>query len=304
MALRGASVAPLESGFIDAVRDVLRSLGLTDEPPQAGGALRDAWEARAAILRLAEESPGGDDAARLHRRAAGEGEGSARARHADGHPRDPARGEGTRVGPRAPSRRRRGPAADQLRDDVRAGRRRAAAGLRRHHAGRANAVDVVVARNAGAAAVAVPARDRHRHSACGRWARIERCSESARSVSEWQRGALPPGLADQPRGHERRLDHHRAGSPPARAARAAARPGAARPGRHRGGARRGTRGTACVRARTNGPTSAPDAGEHEWDVRDVAAHQRGDAPRLDDMVRQHDHGTRSPRLVPPALRTR
>lgn len=59
MALRGASVAPLESGFVDAVRDVLRSLGLTDEPPQAGGALRDAWEARSAILRLAEESPPG-----------------------------------------------------------------------------------------------------------------------------------------------------------------------------------------------------------------------------------------------------
>ena len=59
MALRGASVAPLESGFLDAVRDVLRSLGLTDDPPQAGGALRDAWEARAALLRLAEESPAG-----------------------------------------------------------------------------------------------------------------------------------------------------------------------------------------------------------------------------------------------------
>ncbi len=59
MALRGASVAPLESGFIDTVRDVLRSLGLTDEPPQAGGALRDAWEARAALLRLAQEAPPG-----------------------------------------------------------------------------------------------------------------------------------------------------------------------------------------------------------------------------------------------------
>ncbi|WP_243074591.1 ATP-dependent helicase [Microbacterium sp. SS28] len=59
MALRGASVAPLESGFLGAVRDVLRSLGLTEEPPQAGGALRDAWEARAAILRLAEEAPQG-----------------------------------------------------------------------------------------------------------------------------------------------------------------------------------------------------------------------------------------------------
>jgi DNA helicase-2/ATP-dependent DNA helicase PcrA len=59
MALRGASVAPIEGGFVDTVRDVLRSLGLTDEPPQAGGALRDAWELRAALLRLAEEAPPG-----------------------------------------------------------------------------------------------------------------------------------------------------------------------------------------------------------------------------------------------------
>jgi DNA helicase-2/ATP-dependent DNA helicase PcrA len=59
MALRGASVAPMESGFVDSVRDVLRSLGLTDDPPTAGGALRDAWEARSALLRLAEESPPG-----------------------------------------------------------------------------------------------------------------------------------------------------------------------------------------------------------------------------------------------------
>ncbi|MGN8553654.1 UNVERIFIED_CONTAM: ATP-dependent helicase [Microbacterium sp. SLM126] len=59
MALRAASVAPIESGFVDTVRDVLRSLGLTDEPPQAGGALRDAWELRAALLRLAEEAPPG-----------------------------------------------------------------------------------------------------------------------------------------------------------------------------------------------------------------------------------------------------
>ncbi len=59
MALRGASVAPVESGFVAAVRDVLRSVGLTDDPPPAGGALRDAWEARAAVLRLAEEAPDG-----------------------------------------------------------------------------------------------------------------------------------------------------------------------------------------------------------------------------------------------------
>ncbi|MFT4307258.1 MAG: ATP-dependent helicase [Microbacterium sp.] len=59
VALRGASVAPQERGFRDSVRDVLRSLGLTDEPPQAGGALRDQWEARRALLRLAEEQPDG-----------------------------------------------------------------------------------------------------------------------------------------------------------------------------------------------------------------------------------------------------
>lgn len=57
LALRGAAVAPLETTFVAAVRDVLRSLGLTDEPPPAGGALRDAWEARSALLRLAEEAP-------------------------------------------------------------------------------------------------------------------------------------------------------------------------------------------------------------------------------------------------------
>lgn len=59
MALRGASVAPMQGGLVDTVRGVLRSLGLTDEPPPAGGALRDAWEARAALLRLAEEAPDG-----------------------------------------------------------------------------------------------------------------------------------------------------------------------------------------------------------------------------------------------------
>lgn len=61
MALRAASVAPLDTGFLATVRDVLRSVGLTDEPPAAGGALREAWEARAALLRLAEEAPEGTD---------------------------------------------------------------------------------------------------------------------------------------------------------------------------------------------------------------------------------------------------
>ncbi|MGO1920477.1 MAG: ATP-dependent helicase, partial [Microbacterium sp.] len=58
LALRGASVAPTERGFLPNVRRVLRELGLTDEPPAAGGAQRDGWEARRAILRLAEQAPG------------------------------------------------------------------------------------------------------------------------------------------------------------------------------------------------------------------------------------------------------
>ena len=56
-ALRAAAVAPSERGFLPDVRTVLREMGLTDEPPPAGGALRDAWEARAALLRLAEGAP-------------------------------------------------------------------------------------------------------------------------------------------------------------------------------------------------------------------------------------------------------
>src|SRR5690606_37433319 len=59
LALRGAAVAPTDAGFLASVRDVLRSLGLTDEPPAAGGAQRDGWEARRAILRLAEEAEPG-----------------------------------------------------------------------------------------------------------------------------------------------------------------------------------------------------------------------------------------------------
>lgn len=57
LALRGAAVAPTDLGFLPTVRDVLRGLGLTEEPPAAGGAQRDGWEARRAILRLAEEAP-------------------------------------------------------------------------------------------------------------------------------------------------------------------------------------------------------------------------------------------------------
>ncbi|MFB4352975.1 ATP-dependent helicase [Microbacterium sp. LS_15] len=56
LALRAAAVAPSEHGFLPGVQRVLRELGLSDEPPAAGGAQRDGWEARRAILRLAEEA--------------------------------------------------------------------------------------------------------------------------------------------------------------------------------------------------------------------------------------------------------
>jgi len=59
LALRGAAVAPTEQGFLPAVRDVLRGLGFTDDPPEAGGALRDGWEARRALLQLAEDAEPG-----------------------------------------------------------------------------------------------------------------------------------------------------------------------------------------------------------------------------------------------------
>ncbi len=59
MALRGASVAPTSGDLVADVRAVLASLGLTEDPPAAGGPLRDAWEARAALLRLAEEAGAG-----------------------------------------------------------------------------------------------------------------------------------------------------------------------------------------------------------------------------------------------------
>jgi len=59
LALRGASVAPTERDFLANVHKVMRELGLSDDPPTAGGAQRDGWEARRAIVQLAEEAPAG-----------------------------------------------------------------------------------------------------------------------------------------------------------------------------------------------------------------------------------------------------
>lgn len=59
MALRGAAVAAVHGSLADTVRDVLRSIGHADDPPPAGGAQRDSWEARASLQRLADEAPEG-----------------------------------------------------------------------------------------------------------------------------------------------------------------------------------------------------------------------------------------------------
>lgn len=55
LALRGAAVAPLETDFLTTVRETLRAMGLTAQPPNGPGAVREAWDARAALYRLAEE---------------------------------------------------------------------------------------------------------------------------------------------------------------------------------------------------------------------------------------------------------
>ncbi len=55
LSLRAAAVAPLETDLLTTVRETLRALGLTAEPPTVPGAIRDAWDARAAIYRVAEE---------------------------------------------------------------------------------------------------------------------------------------------------------------------------------------------------------------------------------------------------------
>lgn len=59
LVLRGEAVAGGSGDLVRVVRDLLRSRGFTDAPPPASGALRDAWEARASLLRLAEAAPPG-----------------------------------------------------------------------------------------------------------------------------------------------------------------------------------------------------------------------------------------------------
>ncbi len=56
LALRAAAVAPGTSEFLPEVRNILQQIGFSEEPPATGGAVREAWEARRAILSLAEEA--------------------------------------------------------------------------------------------------------------------------------------------------------------------------------------------------------------------------------------------------------
>lgn len=56
LALRAASVALSGTDFLPEVRKVLEQLGHTEQPPATGGAVREVWEARRAILQMAEDS--------------------------------------------------------------------------------------------------------------------------------------------------------------------------------------------------------------------------------------------------------
>ncbi|PPF88211.1 ATP-dependent DNA helicase [Subtercola sp. Z020] len=57
MSLRAASVSISGEPLFKSVSDVLRSLGWSQSPPEARGAVRDRWEALNAIMSLAEQQP-------------------------------------------------------------------------------------------------------------------------------------------------------------------------------------------------------------------------------------------------------
>jgi Superfamily I DNA and RNA helicases len=59
MTLRGASVSVMGEPLFKSVSDVLRSLGWSEQPPQARGAVRDRWEALNAIMGLADQAAPG-----------------------------------------------------------------------------------------------------------------------------------------------------------------------------------------------------------------------------------------------------
>jgi DNA helicase-2/ATP-dependent DNA helicase PcrA len=59
MSLRAASVSIAGEPLFKSVSDVLRSLGWTQEPPDARGAVRDRWESLNAIMGLVDLAPAG-----------------------------------------------------------------------------------------------------------------------------------------------------------------------------------------------------------------------------------------------------
>ena len=56
MLLRGASVNTASEPLFKTVSDVLRSIGWSQDPPDARGAVRDRWESLNALMRIAEEA--------------------------------------------------------------------------------------------------------------------------------------------------------------------------------------------------------------------------------------------------------
>ena len=59
MMFKGASVSIVGEPLFKTVSDVLRSLGWTQEAPEARGAVRDRWESLNALMGLAEQTPAG-----------------------------------------------------------------------------------------------------------------------------------------------------------------------------------------------------------------------------------------------------
>lgn len=78
MMLKGATIVKTEEALFKTVSDVLRSLGWTQEPPQARGAIRSRWESLNTLMLLAEEQPVGtglvEFVAELLERSAGQHE--------------------------------------------------------------------------------------------------------------------------------------------------------------------------------------------------------------------------------------
>jgi DNA helicase-2/ATP-dependent DNA helicase PcrA len=59
MLLRGATVNTAIEPLFKTVSDVLRSIGWSQDPPEARGAVRDRWDSLNALMHLAEETPAG-----------------------------------------------------------------------------------------------------------------------------------------------------------------------------------------------------------------------------------------------------